>query len=269
MKMRESKVLKKLRSGEVVNCLKVNFGYGQIVELVAMLGFDCIWTDMEHVSQDASDVASQVWATKAHDADLLVRVQRGSYSNHIKPLELDATGILVPHVMGLEDAKRVIEMTRFHPIGRRALDGGNADGAYTNLDFKDYLIQANEQRFVVLQIEDPEPLKDLEAIAALEGYDMIFFGPGDFTQGIGAPGDWNHPKLLETRRKVAEVANRYGKFAGTTGSTDNLRDLTNMGYNFISVGADVVGLSNYCKDLLQKFNAGGGKAARNSKGYYK
>ena len=269
MEMRESKVLKKLRSGEVVNCLKVNFSFAPVAELVAMTGFDCIWTDQEHVSQDWSALASQVWATKAYDADLMVRVSRGAYSDYIKPLELDATGIMVPHIMGLEDAKEVVRMTRFHPIGRRPMDGGNADGAYTNMDFEDYLKGANEQRFVVLQIEDPEPLKDLEAIAALEGYDMLFFGPGDFTQGIGAPGDWNHPKVIETRRKVAELANKYGKFAGTTGSIDNLGDLTNMGYNFISVGADVVGLSNYCKDLLKEFKPGGGKVTKNEKGYYK
>ena len=104
----------------------------------------------------------------------MVRVPRGSYSDYIKPLEMDATGILVPHIMNLEDAKRVVHMTRFHPAGRRPVDGGNADGFYTGIDFPDYLKQANEQRFVILQIEDPEPLDDLKAIAELEGYDMLF-----------------------------------------------------------------------------------------------
>jgi len=51
--------------------------------------------------------------------------------------------------MNLEDAKRVIHMTRFHPVGRRPIDGGNADGSYTGLDFNEYLKQANEHRFVV------------------------------------------------------------------------------------------------------------------------
>jgi 4-hydroxy-2-oxoheptanedioate aldolase len=270
MKMRESRVLKKLRSGEVVSCLKINFNDAQVSELAAISGFDCAWIDREHVAQDWSTVGSHVWATKAHDVDLMVRVSRGSYSDYIKPLELDATGILVPHVMGLEDAKKVIQMTRFHPIGRRPIDGGNADGAYTNLDFNNYLKQANEQRFIVLQIEDPEPLKDIEAIAALEGYDMLFFGPGDFSQGIGAPGDWDHPKLIEARKLVAEVANEHGKFAATTGSIDKLQDFIDMGYKFISLGADVVGLSNYCNDLIKKFKPlENARRKPNSESYYK
>ena len=155
MKMRESKVLKKLRAGKIVSCFKVNLSDARVPELASITGFDCIWTDQEHIGQDWSIVAANVWATKAHDTDLLVRVSRGSYSDYIRPLELDATGIMVPHIMGLEDAKKVIEITRFYPLGRRPIDGGNTDGAYTALDFNDYLLQANEQRFVILQIEDP------------------------------------------------------------------------------------------------------------------
>lgn len=251
--MRSSRVLKKLRAGEVVSCFKLNLPSGEVAEIAAMAGFDCIWLDREHVVQDWGDIKAQNWAAKTYNADVMVRVSRGSYSDLIKPLEMDATGLLVPHVMNLEDAKKIIHYTRFHPVGRRPIDGGNADGAYTNLDFEKYLEQANRQRFIALQIEDPEPLDDLEAIAALEGYDMLFFGPGDFSQGIGAPGQWDHPLLIETRRRVAEVARKYGKFAATTGSTQNMEELINMGYQFISIGADVVGLSGYCNELVKSF----------------
>lgn len=252
--MRKSKVLQKLRAGEIASCLKINFSDAKVCEVVALSGFDCIWMDQEHIGQDWSVIASGIWAAKAHNTDVMVRVSRGGYSDYIKPLEMDATGIMVPHIMGIEDARSVIEITRFHPIGRRPIDGGNADGAYTGLDFKDYLRQANQQRFVVLQIEDPEPLKELDAIAALEGFDMLFFGPGDFSQGIGAPGEWNHPKLIEARKRVAEVAHTHGKYAGTVGSHESLLELTKMGYHFVSVGADVVGLKNYCSDLLKPFH---------------
>lgn len=213
-----------------------------------------MWADREHVAQDWSDIKAQNWVAKAYDTDLMVRVSRGSYSDLIKPLELDATGILVPHIMNVEDAKNIIHYTRFHPVGRRPIDGGNADGGYTNVAFDEYLMKANEQRFIALQIEDPEPLNDLEAIAALEGYDMLFFGPGDFSQGIGAPGDWEHPLLLETRRRVAEVARKYGKFAATVGNPQNAQELIDMGYSFISIGADVIGLSSYCNNLMTNFN---------------
>ncbi len=252
--MRASKILKKLREGQTVSCFKVNLGNGQVAELAAMAGFDCIWLDREHIAQDWSVLEAQIWAAKAHDTDVMVRVPRGSYSDYVKPLELDASGIIVPHIMSVEDAKNVIKMTRFHPIGKRAIDGGNADGNYSSLDFNQYLQQSNQHKCIMLQIEDPEPLEDLEAIAALEGFDVLFFGPGDFSQAIGAPGDWNNPQIIEARKRVAEVANKYGKFAATTGTIDRLEEFKDLGYHFVSVGADVVGLSNYCKDLVSKFH---------------
>ena len=254
MKMRESKVLKKLRAGKVVNCTKFNLLDPRVTEIAAMYGFDCLWLDKEHVPTDWVTVENQIRSAKIYNVDTMVRVARGSYSDYIQPLEMDAAGIMVPHVMSLDDARKVVQMTRFHPIGRRPVDGGNADGSYTTLEIKDYCCQANEQRFIVLQIEDPEPLDELEAIAALEGYDMLFFGPGDFSQGIGAPGDWNHPKLLETRKRIAEVAIKHGKFAGTTGSIDNLNEFVDMGYRFISIGADVVGMNNYYNHLITEFS---------------
>lgn len=252
--MRPSKILKKLRAGKTVSCIKINLADARVSEIAAIAGFDCIWIDQEHIGQDWSSVESNIWATKAHDTDILVRVSRGGYSDYVKPLELDATGIMVPHVMNLQDAKKIVQMTRFYPVGRRPIDGGNADGAYTAMDFNEYLKQANKQRFVILQIEDPEPLDELESIAALDGFDMLFFGPGDFSQGIGAPGDWNNPMIAETRRRVAEVAKQHGKFAGTVGSPFNLEDLAGMGYQFVSIGADVVGLNKYFGELLKSFN---------------
>ena len=218
-----------------------------------MHGFDCIWVCMEHIANTWAAVENQIWAAKAHDVDIMVRVSRGSYSDYIKPLELDASGIMVPHIMSLEDAKNVVRMTRFHPVGRRPVDGGNADGAYCNMDFKEYLNEANEKRFIAVQIEDPEPLDELDAIAELNGIDMLFFGPGDFSHGIGAPGVWDHPKLIETRKRVAETAQKHGKIAGTTGSIENLNELIDMGYRFINTGADYFALNEYCKRIVDEF----------------
>jgi len=253
MNMRPSVVLKKLRAGGVASCVKINTQDPRVTEIASMCGFDCVWTDMEHVANSYRVIENQILSAKAHNTDCLVRVARGSYSDHVRPLELDATGIMVPHVMNLEDAKRVVWMTRFHPQGRRALDGGNADGSYCMVDAKDYIRDANKERFLMIQIEDPEPMKDLDAICSLEGIDIVFFGPADFSQGIGDPVNFSNPELLDARRLIAETAIKHGKFAGTVGSPANLKELYGMGYRFISVGADVVGLMNYFKEMAAAF----------------
>jgi 4-hydroxy-2-oxoheptanedioate aldolase len=117
----------------------------------------------------------------------------------------------------------------------------------------EYMKFANRERFVTIQIEDPEPLDELEEIAALDGIDMLFFGPADFSQGIGAPGQWDDPRVIETRKRVAEVATKHGKFAGTTGNPENIEELVDLGYRFLPMGSDVRTLSVFFNDVVCKF----------------
>ena len=252
MHMRKSRVLRQMRNGKVATCVKVNLADPRNAEIAAMCGFDCVWTDMEHVPNNFSAVEETVRAAKIYDVDVLTRVAKGCYSDLVRPLEGDSTGIMVPHLMSLEEAKKIVYDTKFHPIGRRALDGGNADGKFCLVDPMDYIKEANEERFVVVQIEDPEPLAELEEICALPGIDMIFFGPADFSQGLGDPCNFANPEIDRVRRLIAKTARKHGKFAGTVGGPGNFDALVEMGYTFISTGADVVALFTYYQDMVSK-----------------
>ena len=243
--MRKSKVLNILRNGGVAVSTKCNFADPREAELAAMCGFDCVWIDLEHVPNSITTVGEFVRAAKIYDCDVLTRVGRGSYSDYIRPLEADSTGIMVPHLMSLEEAKKIVYYTKFHPIGRRPIDGGNADAMYGREDMASYIEMANRERFVIVQIEDPEPLAELESICALEGIDMIFFGPADFSQGIGKPFQFSDSTLTAVRKQLAETAKRHHKFAGTVGTVENAAMLAEMGYQFINIGSDVTALSEY------------------------
>ena len=72
--MRKSSILKKLRNREVVVCFKLNLSGGEVAEIAAMLGFNCLWVDRGHVMQDWSDIKAQNWVTKAYDTDLMARM---------------------------------------------------------------------------------------------------------------------------------------------------------------------------------------------------
>ncbi|MBE7035951.1 MAG: aldolase [Ruminococcaceae bacterium] len=255
MNMRKSNTLKKIREGKVAYSTKINLNDPRAVEIAAMCGFDCIWIDMEHVPSDFVGIENMIRAAKVHDCDVLTRVPKtGGYSDIIRPLEADSTGIMVPHLMSLEEAKKIVYYTKFHPIGRRPLDGGNADGKYCLVDGPDYMKQANKERFTVVQIEDPEPMAELEEICALPGLDMIFFGPADFSQGIGKPCEMDNPALAEARKKVAQCARKHGKIAGTVGGMTNVKHLVSEGYNFINIGADVIALSSYYKNIIENLS---------------
>jgi 4-hydroxy-2-oxoheptanedioate aldolase len=251
--MRPSRVLKKLRAGKIASCVKLNLADARAAEIAGLCGVDCIWLDQEHAGLDQRDLENQIRAAKIHDADTMVRVARGCYSDLIRPLEMDAAGIMVPHVMSYNDARNVVWQTRFHPVGRRPFDGGNADGAYSMIPPLDYMRQANRERFVIVQIEDPEPMQDLDRIANIEGIDMLFFGPADFSQGIGDPNNFANPRIVEARRQIAKTARRYHKFAGTVASFESLAETVSMGYQFVNIGSDVIALGDLFQSVASAF----------------
>ena len=240
---RRSRVLDKLRSGEPVSCVQLNLGNARVAEIAACSGFDCIWVDMEHTPSTLEQVEHQIRSAKMLDVDTMVRVRRGSYSDLICPLEADASGIMVPHVKTAVEARNIIRNTRFHPIGLRPLDGGNADGRYCMIDLPTYTKMANEHRFVVCQIEDVEAMDELDNIAAVEGLDMLFFGRNDFAHSLGAPGQFDRKEIIEARKSVARACLKHGKFAATAAPMDDVPELLEMGYRFIKVIADVVCLT--------------------------
>lgn len=253
MHMRMSRVLKKIRAGGVASCTKINLADSRAVEIAGMMGFDCVWLDMEHVPNNWETLENQIRAARAHDMDSLTRVARGSYSDYIKPLEADSAGIMVPHIMSAEDARKVVYHTRFQPVGRRPMDGGNIDGAFCMVDPLEYIETANKERFIIVQIEDPEPLDELDEIASIEGIDMLLFGPADFSHSINKLAQWDNPVLAETKKRVAKAARDHGKFAATVSGVAGIAENIDMGYNFITCGADVIALGSYFGDIVKTF----------------
>ena len=123
-----SRVLKKLRSGKPAICTKTNLMDCRAIDIMGLVGFDCVWTCCEHIPNDWYTIENQIRTCKMHGMDCLVRVAKGSYRDYVRPLEADAAGIMVPHLMSAEEAHEVVRMTRFKPVGRRPVDGGKSDG---------------------------------------------------------------------------------------------------------------------------------------------
>jgi 4-hydroxy-2-oxoheptanedioate aldolase len=252
--MRPSRVLRTIREGKVARVLKLNTNDAKVAEIFAASQPDALWVCQEHVSGTFESIEHQIRAAKLYDVDTIVRVARGSYSDYIRAFEADATAVMVPHVMDADDARKVRDMTKFAPLGKRALDGGNNDAQFTRVGLADYLETANRERFACYQIEDPEAIDHLEAIAGMDGVDCLLFGPGDYSLAIGIPGQLQHPEIKTVRKRIAEVARRHGKIAATVCGRDQIRDYADMGYNLLSVGADVVALAQYADASMEAFD---------------
>src|SRR4051794_40796128 len=115
MKNRPSRILSLLRAGQFPMIFKINFSDPRVVESAALCGVDGVWLCNEHVANDWVGLENQIRAARVHDVDSIVRVSRGSYSDYVRPLEAGATGIMVPHVANADEARQIVEWTRFHP----------------------------------------------------------------------------------------------------------------------------------------------------------
>jgi 4-hydroxy-2-oxoheptanedioate aldolase len=251
MKPRPARILSLLRQGKLANVLKINLSDPRVLEIAGLSGVDALWLCNEHVPNDWCGLENQIRAARVHDVDTIVRVARGSYSDYIRPFEAGASGIIVPHVANVQEARQIIEWVRFQPIGKRALDGGNIDGQFCLISATEYLEYANTEQMVILQIESPEALENVEAIAALPGFNGFLFGPGDFSHRIGKPGQVNAPEVVAARQRVARAAVQNGKFAMTAGLLAPVADLFREGHSVFNIGADVVGLANYVRERLE------------------
>lgn len=253
MSLRASRVLKLLHQGGFPSVLKISLADPRAIELAGLAGIDAIWLCMEHVPNDWMALEHQIRAARLHDVDSIVRVARGSYSDYIRPLEADATGIIVPHVGTVEEARQIVEWVRFHPLGKRPLDGGCVDGRFCQVPVEEYVAHANRERVVILQIESPEALENVEAIAAVPGYNGLLFGPGDFSCRIGKAGQLDAPEVVAARKRVAAAAARQGKWAMSAGLIAAFGELVAEGHRIFNIGADVIGLGTYFKEQRESF----------------
>lgn len=250
MNNRSSRIRNLLRQNQLPTVLKINLSDPRVIEIAGLSGIDAVWLCNEHVPNDWIGLESQIRAARVHNIDSLVRIGRGSYSDYIRPFEAGATGIIVPHVASAAEARQIVEWARFYPLGKRALDGGNIDGNFCLMTIEDYISHSNRECLIILQIESPEALEQVEEIAAVPGFDGLLFGPGDFSHRIGKAGQLNDDAVVDARQRVAIAAQKHGKFAMTAGLIAPLPILLSEGYRVLGIGADVVALTGYIKQRL-------------------
>lgn len=219
-RLRNSRVLSKLRAGDYV----LTGAIGRVTEpwlteVVGRLGYDVLWYDLEHRSWDEKTIEPVSLACRATDMDLMVRVRKGNYDRAMRAFEFGATGIMVPHVTTPEEARQWVEWAKFPPQGKRGLDGVGSDADHGLANPHEYLKHANEQTFLVLQIEDKEAVDCVDEIAAVPGVDVLFVGPGDLSLSYGVPLQFNHPLLIEAMERVDAATKKAGNWWGTTSGT--------------------------------------------------
>jgi 4-hydroxy-2-oxoheptanedioate aldolase len=253
--VRRSRVREKLAAGKAAIVGAMNSTDPVVCDIIGMTGFDALWMCNEHKGIDWDRMGNLIRTCAMNDMDSMIRVSKGSYNDYVRPLEIGATGIMVPHCMSAAEARSIGQATKFHPIGRRALDSGNADGHYCMVPLAQYLAEANDRTFTVVQIEDPEILDQIDEAVASPGADIFFVGPGDLSHGLGEPGNTKHPSILKAIDDVAAACKKHGKHWGLPVSPESAPRYMEMGARFLACGADVIGLAAYFGDLRKRLSA--------------
>jgi 4-hydroxy-2-oxoheptanedioate aldolase len=135
------------------------------------------------------------------------------------------------------------------------MDGGNADAKFCAMGIDDYIANNLNERIIILQIESPEALANIDEIMAVPGFDMVCFGPADFAHLTGTPGKTSDPGVVAARQQVARVAREHGKFVMAAGSAAQRAELEEEGHGLFTVGADVVGLTDYVRQRVEAFGS--------------
>jgi 4-hydroxy-2-oxoheptanedioate aldolase len=254
--MRPSKVKAKLRGGEPVLLTTLHLFDPSMYELASLMGFDGIWMDLEHHGTGVETAATLLRAARVGTADVMVRPAKGEFMRLGRILESGAQGIMYPRCESAAEARQAVQWAKFAPLGCRGFDGGNADVPYCAMPMTDYIRAANEETFLVVQLEDPAAVAQADEIAAVDGVDVLFFGPADFSVLSGIPGQFDHPKVRAAIDTIARAARRAGKHWGLpTGSLERTRELMDLGARFICHGADLLMIIRGLEDIQQRFAA--------------
>lgn len=252
--MRISKCLSKWRNGQPVLGITLHFMDASLFEMVSRMGFDVIWIDLEHHAHSLETAASMMRAARVGDVDILARPAKGEFMRMARLLEAGANGIMYPRCDSAEEAREVIQQAKFAPMGKRGIDGAGPDALYGTVPLTDYLQHANEETFVLIQIESREGLDSVEEIAGIEGVDMLFFGLGDYSLQNGFPGDFDDPRYWEAVEKVAAAAKAAGSMWGTPSlSAAHAQRLLDMGAMFITYGSDLTLLRRRFSEVQEAF----------------
>lgn len=253
--MRTSIVKKKLRRDEAALVVCLHYTDASIHEMTSLMGFDCIWLDLEHHGYSVETATQMMRAARVGSSDILARPAKGEFMRMSRLLEMGATGILYPRCDNAEEAAEVVRWAKFAPQGQRGADGANADMPYLMMPIGEYVRKANEETFVAIQVEDADGVARADEIAAVDGVDILFFGPGDFSILSGFPGQMDHPEIQRAMEHVAAAARRHGKHWGMPCfSPDHGRKLLDMGARFLAHGADIVLLKRALENIQAQFS---------------
>lgn len=253
MKLPKNSFKQALREGKPQIGLWVGLADAYVAELLATTGFDWLLIDGEHAPNDPRSVLPQLQAIAPYPVQPVVRPVQGDVALIKQYLDIGVQTLLIPMVETAEQAARLVAATRYPPQGIRGVGSSLARASrWNNVD--NYLHTCDAEMCVLVQVESVAALQNLEAIAAVDGVDGVFFGPSDLSASMGYLGKPGEPTVKKAIAEGIATVRRVGKAAGIlTADHQFARDHLAMGALFVAVGVDTSLLVKAARDLAAAF----------------
>jgi 2-keto-3-deoxy-L-rhamnonate aldolase RhmA len=222
-------------SGPIVEEIRTGGG----VKMLAMAGHDFLWWDMEHNFYDWDQILNLVQLTYLNGMTPLVRVTDLSYANVARALDAGAQGIVIPRVDNAEQAEQAVSYAKYPPRGRRGA-GGMARNFYETKSALQSVQDGNAETMVILQLEHPDTIGELDAICQIDGVDVICVGPQDLSVNMGIHGQFENPLFLDAIDKINEVCAKYDKPVGMVSrDAASFKTWNGLGCRFLVCNSDL------------------------------
>lgn len=223
-------------------------------EIIAMIGFDFAWIDMEHTNMTFHDVEKLVITLEHHGCIPLVRVRSNDLNTIGQILDLGARIVDIPHIDTAEGARKAVFSAKYYPLGRRGYAGvtRSTHHGIRRLDLA-YMEKKNNETMLMVQIESEEAVRNAEEIALVDGVDIIFVGWSDLCQDMGVIADPAHPRCVEAVETVSRALKKSGKIGAlVVPDPDKIRHYGELGFTMIIAGHETPLFRNAAEALIRR-----------------
>ena len=247
------KLRQKLNNNEPIYGLWVTLESASITEMAVALGLDWVLIDAEHGHLDWKDINSHISAALRSDTVILVRIAERSTILCKRALDIGADGIMIPWMEKVEEVEEAVRDCLYPPEGRRGIGGERASAWGQCLN--EHTAEANENVLIVPMIESIAAIPNVPSMCKIDGIDMFFFGPADFSSTAGFRGQWEGPGVAEQILSLKDTIKAAGKHCGVVStSNQNITDRLDQGFQMLALGPDSGLLLRSLHQSLQKID---------------
>jgi len=208
------------------------------VEVVADAGFDWLLIDTEHFPISRESLRTIFIALKGSPSVPVVRLPSNSPDHFQTALDLGAQGVVVPMVSSRQDAAQAVTFCRYPPLGTRGFSPTRASRYFQDLE--QYAKSANGQISLIVQIETPQAVTNIDEILSTDGIDGIFIGPSDLASFMNMAARTNHPDVERVvDRLIRSACARGMPFGLPTWTPEECLSYVKRGARLLTLGSDL------------------------------